>query len=136
MSTICSPARAIGHTRPLDAKALVLVLSVIDHWFDPVNAVASYGGPERRRHVRHAVESTFWLLTEEGASILLTSVNVSEGGALLRIRDRELDGLAVGELVRFTPVNDDAGYVPEGTSRAEVVRRSQENVALRFLIEE
>ncbi|MFC1609567.1 PilZ domain-containing protein [Myxococcota bacterium] len=93
----------------------------------------SYSGPERRSHERHATEATFWLLTDEGTSLLVKSTNVSAGDAYLRAAGQEAADLpAVGARVRFTITSAD-GVVPDDTKRAEVVRRTPDGIAIRFL---
>lgn len=90
-------------------------------------------GLERRHHARHRTEVTFWLLTNDGTSLLVKSINVSVGGALLRLWDsKELP--AVGAQLRLTVVTASGStVVPDDTKCAEVVRATPDGIAIRFL---
>jgi len=95
-----------------------------------------YSGLERRRHVRHDVETTFWLMTPDGASLLMKSMNVSAGGAFLGLRGRDPCELpAIGTILRFVLTAVDPEMAAEQAKEAEIVRNTELGIAIRFLVD-
>jgi hypothetical protein len=107
--------------------------AVRDHGEEMIRGRETYTGLERRRHVRHDVVTTFWLMTPDGASLLMKSMNVSAGGAFLG-HQRAADELpGVGTRVRFvlTAVGPEAAS--EAAKMAEIVRMTPAGMAIRFI---